>query len=945
MARALDGDALASYCRRLGHDSHTRSVIETIRTSPPSRIPRARRGNKLVDYTSDKMGMVIKAESDTAEFAYLLQCEHDPDVLEIYDQPPKLPVRYRDGRGRVLHSTYTPDYFVLRYASAGWIECKQEADLVKLAKTEPHRYQLDDTGHWRCPPGEAYAQALGLTFSLVSTADVNWNLEANWRYLEDYYQASGRLSLPEDEVNLLRQLVTESPGISLTDLAARAIGVSRDHLNLAALTGVIYVDLAQYRLRDHQIASIPVFGDRAIALALEHPPDRAADEALFTQPVLVAPDTKVSWNGQPWRIASVGDAVITLLDSRDQPFSLPTATFENLVRQGRIHGVESGETSANAEETSPGLRRLLRASPVDLARALEREHTLHPERRPGERVDIGRRARSRIRSERTKRRWRARERAAEVAVGSGFVGLLTDYSNCGRRAIAEEQRRLIEGVCNTHYFTLAHAPKRGAYGEYLVQCGEQSMRPVSQTTFYRYVKTLRRKYDAERARGGWRQAYPYKEWYHSRERQLSVHGDYAWERGFIDHTPVDLALRHSGTSVVLGRAWLSTLFLEMPRRVVSVDLSFNAPSTVSCFRVIRRCVRRFGRLPTSIMVDGAKEFRSVAFETFLAFNRIWKITRPASEPRFGSLPERIYGTMNTEFIYHLLGNTQLSKEPRKLSPEADPYALSVWTLPALAARCRAFLEEEYDTTPQDALQGLSPRLAFEHSLLVDGEREHREIPFTLTFQMSTWELTPRGVAKVHTGAGVQINYGTYWCDEMANSAIEETSVPVRYDDDNVTQAAAYIDGQWRLCHANMPALEGCSFAELHLLAAEYRQQQRLAHGPQQVQVKQEHLALFRRENAALEALLLRQRKDAEMREASRILDGGSADFTPQAAPQSTEAHSADFGVRSLSRGSHAAEGGGGANGGQEGEGAESVGLPVSSLEASNIHLRVFPTSR
>jgi len=940
MALALDGDALVSYCRRIRLEPSTRTIIETIRSSPPSRMPRAKRGNVLVDYTSDKMGMVIKAESRTVEFAYLLQCEHDPDVLEIYDQPLSILLRYKDRRGRVQRIAHTPDYFVLRYASAGWVECKKENDLVELAETQPHRYQRDDTGQWRCPPAEAYAQALGLTYSVFSDADINWTLQANWHYLEDYYQAGAALSLPEHEVNLLRQLVTETPGISLTDLAARAHGVSRDHLNLAIWTGVVYVDLAQYRLRDYQVTAIPVFGDQALALASAHPPDRTADEALFTQPVLMAPDTKLSWNGQPWRIASAGDAAITLLDSREQPLSLPTSTFEELVRQGRILGVEA---STNPEDASPGLTRLHRASPVDLARALGREYALHPEWHQGERVDIGKHIRSDVRSARTKRRWRQRERAAEAALGSGFVGLLTDYSNCGRHVIVEEHRQLIENVCKTYYFTPAHAPMRGAFGQYLTQCRDRGQRPVSQTTFYKYVKVLKRTYDAERARGGWRQAYPYKEWYHGRGRQLSVNGDYAWEKGYIDHTPVDLALRHSGTGIVLGRAWLTTLYLTMPHRVVALDLSFDAPSTVSCFRVIRRCVRRFGRLPTMIMVDGGKEFRSVAFETFLAFHRIWKMTRPPSEPRFGSLQERLFGTMDTEFIYHLLGNTQLTKDPRKLSPEADPYALSVWTLPALAARCHAYLEEEYDTTPQGALQGLSPREAYERSLRVDGARDHRRIPLTLMFQMSTWELTPRGVATVHTGAGVQINYGMYWCDEMANSLIEKTAVPVRYDDDNVTQAAAYIDGAWQLCHAKIPDLDGCSVAELHLLAAQYRQQQRLAHGEQQVKIKQEHLAQFRRENAALEAILQRQRKDAEMREASRILDGGSADFTQQAAATPTEAHP---GVRSLPSAADQADGrNGAASGGKEGEAGEPGGLPVSSLEASNIHLRVLPSSR
>jgi hypothetical protein len=41
-------------------------------------------------YPSKKMNCIIKAESHKVEFAFLLQAEHDDDVLEIWDQPPTI---------------------------------------------------------------------------------------------------------------------------------------------------------------------------------------------------------------------------------------------------------------------------------------------------------------------------------------------------------------------------------------------------------------------------------------------------------------------------------------------------------------------------------------------------------------------------------------------------------------------------------------------------------------------------------------------------------------------------------------------------------------------------------------------------------------------------------------------------------------------------------------
>lgn len=90
MARPLDGIRLLAYCRRLKLSKETQTLLKDIRDSPPSRTPRAHRGNMPVWYPSQKMQCIIKAESHKVEFAFLLQAEHDDDVLEMWDQPPPI---------------------------------------------------------------------------------------------------------------------------------------------------------------------------------------------------------------------------------------------------------------------------------------------------------------------------------------------------------------------------------------------------------------------------------------------------------------------------------------------------------------------------------------------------------------------------------------------------------------------------------------------------------------------------------------------------------------------------------------------------------------------------------------------------------------------------------------------------------------------------------------
>src|SRR5438132_9026129 len=131
MTRALDGVALLAYFRRLGLGPATQELLIRVRSSPPHRTPASRAGNMPVWYPSTKMQCIIKAESAKVEFAFLLEAEHNDDVLEVWDQPPSIPLEYEDRRGRVQRPMHTPDYFLFRTNGAEWVECKTSQELVK----------------------------------------------------------------------------------------------------------------------------------------------------------------------------------------------------------------------------------------------------------------------------------------------------------------------------------------------------------------------------------------------------------------------------------------------------------------------------------------------------------------------------------------------------------------------------------------------------------------------------------------------------------------------------------------------------------------------------------------------------------------------------------------------------------------------------------------------
>jgi len=810
MARPLDGTALLAYFRQFSFPQATQELLISIRSSPPSRTPGAHHGNMPVWYPSKKMQCILKAESAKVEFAFLLAAEHDDAVLEIWDQPPSIPLEYLDKHGRLQRPMHTADYFVFGQVECGWIECKPVEELLKQEKTRPNRFVRDEHGSWHCPPGETFAATYGLTYRVWSSDQINWVAQDNAIYLEDYYQDLERLHVPEQTLTILCQLVDDQPGITLADLRVAAGDLPADLINIAIARHDLSVDLGHYRLSEPY--HTPVFRQKDLT-----------------------PDTAHS------------------LLHDEGPLPLSTETASHLTPEGRTL--------------------LEQARDADLATAVFRNRVIHPEQYDDEEQARTATQRATIPA-RTRRYWQQLYREAETTYGNGFLGLLPQYHKCGgNRQISSEAIALIHQVLETHYDTVRRSPKRGAYGEYLKCSEERTLKPVSQWPFYLEAQRHKAAYEQTLARKGTRAAYPFKDYTHDQEKTISRHGNYAWGLAHIDHTELDLVLCDSRTGQILGKCWLTLLILASPRRIAAFYLTFDPPSYRSCMMTLRLCVKRYGRLPTALVVDGGPEFQSVYLEQLLALYRVRKQQRPASEPRFGSPQERLFGSMDTEFLYHLLGNTQALRVPRQMTKATDPRSLAVWTLPRLAERVQQWADQEYETMRHPAL-GMTPRQAYERSLETDGQRTHKEIPYDEIFRMATLPTTRKGTAKVIPGVGVRMNHLDYWCEAMRDPTVENRQVKVRYDPFDVSVGFAYIDRKWRKCDCPYTEFTGCSERELQLLTEELRKRNCITSGRGQTELTQKQLATFRRDNVEIETLLRQQRHDRETRAALMVLEGG-----------------------------------------------------------------------
>jgi len=802
-----DEIAFEVWCRNAGYDARTTALIRRIRTSPPSRTVTGGRGNVSARLPSHKMGMTIQSESRTAEkpgvrifyeYDHLLESKNEACVLEYYDQPEHIALKYVSLTGRAVTAWHTPDFFVLREDRAGWEEWKTEAELVLLAQKQPSRYQKDVAGQWRCPPGEAFAAQFGLYYRLRSNAEVNWTLFSNLEFLHEYLVAEESHIAPVT-TDLLLNHIRQQQGMTLASLLQDQ---SADDVYWLIARRQIYVDLQTVYLVEPE--RVQVYTSRAAAEASQHLNDGQS----------VLEDTvQTSATPLPARWAS----------ATEQDYAIANA------RLSVLHALEQGMTLEQAWQLE------------DISAVL-----------------------GVVKSLRTVRRWRHQFLEAELYEGNGYVGLLPHIQQRGnyQRKLSEPAWDMLQTFIEDHYEDARQPYTASVWAAYCQACEREGIIPASLTTFGKAIKQRPQNTQVHK-RQGKRAAHQIQKRYWHLEATTPKHGERIWHIVHLDHTLLDIQLRHARTGNLLGRPWATFAVDAYSRRLLAVTLTLDdQPSYRTCMLVLREMVRRFQRLPQILYVDNGKEFHSTYFQALLAQYGVEVAYRPPGQPRFGDVVERLFRTANTEFIYNLTGNTQLTRDVRLVTKSHDPKQLALWTLEDLYGVLREWAYEVYDQAVHMSL-GQSPREVFADSSLQHGERAFQQIDYH-TFVLNALPTPEHGTLRKVQPSGVKIENIYYWNDLMYRPDILGTQVPIRYDPFNAGIAYAYLDKTWVRCTSEYFAtFHNRTEQELQIareeLCASYRQR-----GQQIRTLNAKLLANFLEHTKTSERLLKQQQRDDAM---------------------------------------------------------------------------------
>ena len=322
------------------------------------------------------------------------------------------------------------------------------------------------------------------------------------------------------------------------------------------------------------------------------------------------------------------------------------------------------------------------------------------------------------------------------------------------------------------------------------------LQPVSHPTYHRILEEL--KPILARARGGNRAFNALQAPTAVEDRAFQA--DRPFQLASADHYLCDLhciVMQANGMKYA-QRPWLTLLRDCATDAVLSVWISFRAPSRRSCALVIRQCLRRHGLLPESIIVDQGSDFRSVFFSTLLAHCGIDLRFRPSGFPKFGSEAEKYFRQLKELWLSARPANCVSKEEVRAVSGSHRPERQACLTLPNLWEELTLF--NDWINAYCAGSRAVSPA-----SLMAEGLARFScsglRVPDDERFLIAS--AVDEAKYCLDPQRGLHIGHHHFWHPNLRRLAGRKAKkIIVRRDPEDPYRCFAHIDGAWVTCLAS-----------------------------------------------------------------------------------------------------------------------------------------------
>lgn len=408
---------------------------------------------------------------------------------------------------------------------------------------------------------------------------------------------------------------------------------------------------------------------------------------------------------------------------------------------------------------------------------------------------------------RTQRRWLRSYRKAASERGAGFIALIPKYSERGNynSRIDPSVKALLGEFVQRAANPEVLSTDRPTYGKFRSKCKELGLVHIpSGTAFYQAVRKEKAKPESIRARLGDKEAYQQEAAEPLSASALMAFPLRAFQLGTIDHTPVPVALKETyyGTAIP-DRAWLSRLCDAGTTKTLAVHISTRRPSTETIFALLWDCLKRHGRVPEGLKLDGEKAHDSIRTDQLLAQLTIDKIGRRYMKPRDGNEIEGGFSIIMRGLYSHLKGNHVFRQDPKDWPTGWTPSDFAEHTLGSLWEATSLYFKNYDALIRLPRLGGLTPDEAMAQSERLHGVRGFRIHTDLDVVRRVALPLASRGgLRKLERQTGVRI-HGQSYLPSPANP-IDPIHYGhehlVRYDPTDIRYVLVKIGERWTTLH-------------------------------------------------------------------------------------------------------------------------------------------------
>lgn len=151
----------------LGLTEEGRLYVAEVASSPPARFVGLHRVRNLIaDVPIPQLGVVLRTESASGEYFFLLELLWRRDVTAIYDQPQAVPLGIINRAGVATRTSYTPDFLVVHKDCVVAYEVKADSTIQQLCEQRKSDW-CQEHGEPVYAPARAYFEALGIRHRVI----------------------------------------------------------------------------------------------------------------------------------------------------------------------------------------------------------------------------------------------------------------------------------------------------------------------------------------------------------------------------------------------------------------------------------------------------------------------------------------------------------------------------------------------------------------------------------------------------------------------------------------------------------------------------------------------------------------------------------------------------------------------------------------------------------